>query len=416
MTKQTGARIEAKLQAGIKDRPPGRHGFGDGLWLEVAGGRSWTFRFMMGGKARSMGLGAWPAVGLADARKRIADARVLIAGGVDPIEKRKQDKAAEAVAQARETTFTDAAEGYITAHEPTWRNAKHRQQWRNTLVTYAYPVVGKLALPDITTEHVLRVLRPIWTAKPETAVRVRGRIETVLAYGIVQGWCPEPNVARWHNHLQMTLPPRSKVKPVTPHAALSSDELPEFMLKLRTQDGFGAMALEFAILTAARSGEVRGATWDEIDFAASTWTISGSRMKAGRPHVVPLSAPALALLRKAERLRGPGDFIFPGMRANTPLSDMSLGAVLKRMGHANVTTHGMRAVFKTWASDETEFPREIIEAALAHSLGDKAERTYMRGSWLKRRRELMGSWADFCLTPPPRDEAAQVGMVEPALA
>jgi len=395
----TGAKLEAKLEAGIESRPPGRHGFGDGLWLEVAGRRSWTFRYMVRGRARQMGLGSWPAVALAAARQKAAAARVLIEASKDPIDERRKVQAEQVLAQARSITFDQAAESFITANEASWRNDKHRAQWRSSLKTYASPILGSLPVADIVTDHVLRVLKSIWLKKPETAVRVRGRIETVLASAIAHGWCPEPNVARWHNHLQMILPPRSKVAPVKPHAALGWQDLPAFMAKLRKHDSFGAWALEFTILTAARSGETRGARWDEIDLDKAVWTVPGARMKANRPHVVPLSEATLAVLRKAAAVRQ-GELVFPGMRSDRPLSDMSLLAVLKRIGRPDTTTHGMRATFKTWASDATDQPREVIEAALAHVVGDRAEQAYQRGSWFGRRRKLMEDWAAFCGSTP----------------
>jgi integrase len=351
---------------------------------------------MVNGKARAMGLGAWPQVSLPMARERVAAALALIEAGKDPIDERHRAKAAQDLVQARRITFDAAAEAYITGNAAKWRNAKHAQQWRATLKTYASPIIGRLPVADVTTDHVLRVLRPIWTTKPETAVRVRGRIETVIAAAIAQGWCSEPNCARWHNHIQMILPPRSKVAPVTPHPALDWRELPDFMSKLREQDGFGAMALAFTILMAARSGEARGATWSEIDLNGAIWRVPGQRMKGNRLHTVPLSAPALAVLRKAAELRGPGDFVFQGMKPDRPLSDMSLLAVLKRVGRADITTHGFRATFKTWASDRTEEPREIIESSLAHIVGDRAEQAYQRGSWFERRRRLMQAWGDYC--------------------
>ena len=400
MAKLTGAKLEARLEAGIASRAPGRHGFGGGLWLEVAGGRSWSHRYTTQGKARSMGLGAWPAVSLSRAREKVAANRALLDGGIDPIDERRREKATDTLAKARAITFDAAAETYIAGNEAKWRNPKNKGQWRSSLKSYASPILGRLPLSDITTDHVVRALRPIWHTKAETAVRVRGRIETVLAFGIAQGWCAEPNVARWHNHLQMILPPRSKIAPVVPHPALAWRDLPDFMAQLREQDGFGARALEFTILTAARSGESRGATWDEIDLDAALWTIPAARMKAHRPHVVPLSEPALAMLREAAKLRGTGPFIFPGMKADRPLSDMSLLAVLKRLGRTDITTHGMRAAFKTWASDATEFPRELIEASLAHIVGDRAEQAYQRGSWLERRRRLMDAWAAFACALP----------------
>jgi integrase len=387
-------------QAKVKTLPPGRHGFGDGLWLEVAAGRTWSLRYMIQGKARQMGLGAWPGVGLDEARRKAADARAMARNGDDPIAARRSDKAAKAAEQTRQITFTRAAAEYIATNRPGWRNQKHAMQWENTLATYVAPIFGNVPVCDVTTDHVLRALKPIWQAKPETAVRVRGRIETVLAAAIARGWCQEPNVARWHNHLQMILPPRSKIAPVQHHAALPWQEMPAFMAALRTQDSVGAMALEFLILTAGRSGEVRGATWDEIDLKAATWTVPPARMKANREHVVPLAPAAVAVLRRVA-VFGDKGIVFPGMRAAQPLSDMSLTAVLRRMGRGDFTAHGFRASFKTWTSDETNHARELIEASLAHAVGDRAERTYQRGVWLDRRRALMNDWGAFCDSNPP---------------
>jgi integrase len=348
-----------------------------------------------------MGLGPWPAVSLAKARKLVDANREQLASGIDPIDERRREKVADTLAKARSITFDAAAEAYIAGNEAKWRNGgKNAGQWRASLKTYASPILGRLPLADIKTDHVVRVLRPIWTTKVETAVRVRGRIETVLAYGIAQGWVAEPNCARWHNHLQMILPARSKVAPVVPHAALDWKELPEFMDRLQGQDGFGAWALQFAILTAARSGEVRGCTWDEIDLDTAVWAIPGGRMKASREHKVPLSSEALAVIHKAAAVRGESPFVFPGMNPNRPLSDMSILAVLKRIGRTDITTHGMRATFKTWASDRTEHAREVIEASLSHVVGDKAEQAYQRGSWFERRRKLMDEWSAFACSPP----------------
>lgn len=397
MSKLTGAKLEAKLAAEIEAKPPGRHGFGDGLWLDVGGRRrSWSFRYMVAGRARAMGLGSYPTVSMADARRKIEDARSLIAAGKDPIDQRRSAKAERTLEANRSVTFDQAAAAYIREHETGWRNPKHRAQWRSSLATYASPTIGKLPVADITTEHVLAVLRPIWKKKPETAVRVRGRVETVLASAIAQGWAKEPNVARWHNHLQMVLPARSKVAPVQPHPALPYSELPAFLAALRPREDFSSWAMQFAILTAARSGEVRGMVWTELDLDPALWVVPASRMKAHREHVVPLSEAALAVIEKAAAVRGKSEFVFPGMQPHRPLSDMSLLALLRRLGRDDITTHGFRATFKTWASDCTDYPREVIEAALAHTIGEQAEQSYQRGSWLPRRRALMDDWARFC--------------------
>jgi integrase len=392
MSKQTGAQIEKKLEASIKDLPPGRHGFGNRLWLEVAGGRSWTFRFMMRGRARSMGLGSWPTVTLDAAREKVTEALKAIEAGTDPLDQRQREKMQAALTAAKSKTFDEVATAYIAEHEPSWRNPKHRQQWRNTLATYASPVLGKLPVADVGTEHVKAVLQPIWATKRETANRVRGRIETILAYAMAHNWRTGENPARWHNHIQMIF--RQARPAVEHHAALDWQDLPPFMARLRQQDGYGAMALEFAILTAARSGEVRGATWNEIDLDKALWHVPTERMKAKKPHVVPLSAAAIAVLRRAAVLRGTSLYVFQGMAQNRPLSDMSLLAVFKRLGRADITTHGMRASFKTWCG-ETGKPDDLSEAALAHTRG-KLHETYMRGQLLDRRRVLMEQWADYC--------------------
>ena len=400
VAKLTGAKLEAKLEAGIPKLAPGLHGFGGGLWIEVAGGRSWAHRYSKQGKARHMGLGPWPAVSLAQARAKVAETRELLAAGVDPIDERRRLKADTALARAKSITFDNVVETYIAGHEMKWRNPKHRNQWRATLKTYASPLLGRLPLADIQTDHVVRVLRPIWTTKPETAVRLRGRIETILAYGIAQGWCAEPNAARWHNHLQMILPARSKVAPIVPHPALDWRESPDFMAKLRKQTGFGARALEFVILTAVRSGEVRGATWDEVDLATRTWTIPAARMKAARPHRVPLSESALGILRAMAKLKDGSGLVFLGQKHGTPLSDMTLTAVLRRMGRNDLTAHGFRSTFRDWAAENTHHPNHVVELALAHAIGDKVEAAYRRGDLFKKRQTLMADWAAYLDTSP----------------
>ena len=372
-------------------RTPGMYGDGAGLWLAVSAPdrRSWVLRYTVGGKARQMTLGSAEHVGLAEARQLASDARGQITRGVDPLAVRH----AEAAPEPTVPTFAEAAERYIAAHETGWRNDKHRQQWRSTIAAYAAPVAA-VPVSDVDTAAVLGVLEPIWHAKPETATRLRGRIEQILDYARVQGWRDGPNPAVWRGHLALALPARDKVKPVEHHAALPWQEAPAFMARLRDQAGVGAAALRFAILTAARSGEVRGATWREID--AVLWTVPAVRMKARREHRIPLSAAALAVLNDAAALpHGPDDFVFPGQRVNRPLSDMSLTAVLRRMNRGELTAHGFRSTFRDWAA-ETGQPADIAEAALAHVVGDKTEAAYRRGDLLSRRRQMMTDWADYC--------------------
>ena len=349
---------------------------------------------MIAGKARQMGLGSWPEVSLAEARKRALEGRRLARNGVDPIDARQSEQSAKRIAAGRESqTFATVAAEFVTVHKPGWRSAKHKAQWESTLRQYCYPELGALPVADIETSDVLSVLKPIWTKKTETASRVRGRIEAVLDYAAAHGWRTGENPARWKGKLEYALPTKAKIAPVRNHAALRYQELPELMRRLRASNAFGAMALEFAILTATRSGETRGATWKEIDFDAKVWTIPKGRMKAGREHRVPLSDAALALLKRAEAIRV-DDLVFPGMKG-CQLSDMTMTALLRRFGTA-VTAHGFRATFKTWASDKTEHPREVIEAALAHVVRDRAEQAYQRGSWFERRRALMADWGAYC--------------------
>jgi integrase len=396
--------LTAKTVAGLK--APGKYGDGDGLWLVVSGKeqRSWMFRFSFAGKVREMGLGSARHISLAQARALADAARRKVIAGIDPIADRR---AKAEPAPARGTSFAEAARSYIGAHEAAWRNEKHRQQWNNTLATYASPVIGDLACSEITVDHVLRILEPIWTKKPETARRVRGRIETILAYATVRKWREGPNPAVWRGHLQLMLPSRAKVARVKHHAALDWREASAFMAKLREQDGMGALALEFAILTAARSGEVRGATWAEIDLDEAVWTVPAERMKAGKEHRVPLSARALAVLDKLRLVRAGEDApIFPGAKQidgrDQPLSDMTLTAVLRRMGRSDVTQHGFRSTFRDWAAETTHHPNHVVELALAHAIPSAVEAAYRRGELLEKRKALMNDWASHLAKPPAK--------------
>ena len=387
----------------VKVAPVGRHGDGDGLYLLVRSKEVafWVFRYTRGGRMREMGLGRARGNGkvdLADARQRVRELRDVIRKGVDPLEQR--DTAAEAAkaaaqqAAVKAITFKTVAEGYIAVHAAGWRNAKHAAQWTATLVTYVYPHFGDVPVADVGTEHVLAALHPIWKAKPETAGRVRGRIEAVLDYAKAMKWREGENPATWRGHLVKLLPSRSKVAPVVHHAALPWVEIGAFMKLLRAQPGISARALEFAILTAGRSGEVLGATWAEIDLTGKTWTIPASRMKAGREHRVPLSEPAIALLGEMEKLRI-SDYVFPGAAARKPLSGMAMTMALRRMGRGEITPHGFRSTFRDWAAEKTSFSNEVAEAALAHVVGDKVEAAYRRGDLFEKRRAMMEDWGRF---------------------
>jgi integrase len=387
----------------------GKHRCGDGLHLEIharkAGGvtKSWSVRYTVGaGKERWMGLGPYPEVSLARARTLAADVRSKARDGVDPLAERdraRQAERAQAAEQARRaTTFEQAALAYIAAHEAQWRNDKHRAQWRSTLASYAFPIFGARPVADIDIDAITAMLDPIWSAKPETASRLRGRVENILDWATVRGLRQGENPARWRGHLQKVFPAKRKVRAVRHHAAAGVDNMAELWAALSTRSGAGAAALRFTILTAARSGEVRGARWREFDRKAGIWTIPAERMKALRPHRVPLSARALSEL--ADRALvwdgDPNALVFESdLREKAPLSDMTLAAVLKRMGRPDLTVHGFRSTFRDWAADHTDFAREVIEAALAHAVGDATERAYRRGDALDKRQALMTAWAEF---------------------
>jgi integrase len=360
---------------------------------------------------REMGLGRAgdddAAVTLVDARDKATDLHKQVRAGIDPLDKREAD-AKEAAAEAqkaavRAITFRTVADHYMTAHEKTWRNSKHRNQWRNTLDTYANPHFGDLSVAEVGTEHVLAALEPIWRVKPETATRVRGRIESILDYATARDWRSGENPGRWRGHLANLLPARSKVAPVEHHAALPWAEIGAFWPKLKLQAGVSAKATQFLILTAARSGEVLGARWGEIDLVAKVWTVPASRMKARAEHRVPLSAPAVTVLTEMAKLRTAkidDEFIFPGAAKDRPLSVMAMTMMLRRLDYGHVTPHGFRSTFRDWASETTATPREVAEAALAHTLESKVEAAYRRGDLFTKRRKLMDNWAVFCGLPP----------------
>jgi integrase len=370
---------------------------GDGLYLQVTRGnaRSWIFRYFRNGKSREMGLGSLKAVGVAAARLKAAECRGLLADGIDPIAARDADRAQQAVENARAITFDHCADAFIKAHSSAWKNQKHVAQWTATIRTYVSPVFGSLPVQAVDVTWVMKVLEPIWTTKPETAARIRGRIESVLNWAKARGYRAGENPALWKGHLDNLLPARGKIAKVKHHAALPYDQIAQFIDALRGQDGIAPRALEFAILTAARTGEIIGARWGEIDLAANVWTVPASRMKGGREHRVPLSADALAVLNKVSK-GDPEDFVFAG-RKKRPLSNMALLMVLRRMGQANLTAHGFRSTFRDWAAERTNFSSEVAEMALAHSIGNKVEAAYRRGDLFEKRRQLMAEWAKFCI-------------------
>jgi integrase len=379
----------------VETAKPGKYGDGDGLQLAVSpsGARKWVLRFMQGGKAREMGLGSYPEVGLAAAREKALEGRRLSRLGVDPIADRRKDRTIP--------TFGALADEVAEELSAGFRNDKHKAQWRMTLTVYAAPLRDK-PVDEIQTADVLAVLRPIWQEKPETASRLRGRIERVLNAAKAKGYRTGENPASWRGHLENLLPKRLKLTRGH-HAALPYSDVPAFVARLREREAVAALALEFAIVTAARSGEVLGARWSEIDLDAKVWTIPPERMKAAREHEIPLSERAVEIINSMSEGRVSA-FVFAGQRPGKPLSVMALEMVLRRMG-VDVTTHGFRSSFRDWAGNETHFPRELAEHALAHVIGDKAEQAYRRSAALEKRRALMAAWAQWC---EPRASAGNV--------
>lgn len=376
---KTDREVKALLKA------PGVHRVGPGLYLRVreSGAAYWMYRYTKSGQAHEISLGPTYAKSLAEARAEAESLRLARYNGSDPALERQKRRGVP--------IFSALAVEYIEAHKASWKNVKHAAQWKNTLDTYAYPTIGKLPVDQVETGHVLTVLKPIWYGKAETASRLRGRIEAILDYASAHHYRQGENPARWKGHLDKLLPKKSKVAPIEHHPALHYAELSAFMLSLHEKEGMGARALEFAILTAARSGEVRGATWSEIDLEDKVWTISAERMKAGREHRVPLSSQAVALLKSLPTKNG---LVFPG-RNDKALSDMSLTAVLRRMQRGDLTVHGFRSTFRDWAAETTHYPHEVAEMALAHAVGNKVEAAYRRGDLFEKRRGIMQDWADY---------------------
>jgi integrase len=391
------ALTEARAKA-IK--APGRYCDGNGLWLQVGptGGKSWLHRYMLDGKARAAGLGPYPLVSLKEARQKLLENQRKLLDKVDPLQERQEAAQKRKLAAASTITFRACATAYIKAHEAGWRNDKHRAQWGNTLETYVYPALGDLPIAAVDTGLVMQVLEPIWHDKPETASRVRGRIESVLDWATARGYRQGDNPARWRGHIQNLLPAKTKVREVEHHKAVPYAELGDFMVALRQREGVAARALEFVILTATRSGDVRGARWGDIDLGNKVWTVP--RTKTGKPHKVPLSDAALALLATLPR---EGEYVFIGSRAGKPLSDMSLLAVMKRMGR-DEKPHGFRSTFSDWCAEQTAYPSEVREMALAHTVSDKVEAAYRRGDMFAKRARLMADWARFCASPSAKGE------------
>jgi integrase len=388
----TALRVERAKRSGM-------YADGGGLYLQVSdNGASWIYRYMIAGHPREMGLGPLALYGLAEARAKALDARKLRHEGIDPIEARRAARAKARLDAAKAVTFDQCAEVYIKAHRAGWRNAKHAGQWEATLKTYAAPVIGSLPVQSIDTGFVMKLLEPLWTTKPETASRLRGRIEAVLDWAAARDYRSGENPARWRGHLDKLLPQRSKVRKVKHHAALPYAELPNFLVALSEQDGVAARALEFTILTAARTGEAIGSTWGEINWTEKLWTVRGTRMKGGREHRVPLCHRAQTILmelKPADLPNAAEQFIFSGSKASRPLSNMAFLMLLRRIGRVDLTVHGFRSSFRDWAAERTNFSGEVAEMALAHVVGNKVEAAYRRGDLFEKRRRLMDAWANF---------------------
>lgn len=395
---------------------------GKGLYLRVSptGAKSWIYRYRVDGRRHDLGLGPFPDVALAEARGRASEQRKLRLSGQDPLLTRRGERDQARLSAARTMTFKACAEAYMAAHRASWRHPKHRQQWENTLSTYVYPTFGDLAVSTVSVGLVIKAIEPLWATKPETASRVRGRIEVVLDWAKVRGYREGENPARWRGHLENLLPARSKAKRAVRqakgkgehHAAMAYSEIGTFIAALRNEEGVAPRALEFAILTAARTSEVVGARWAEINLPERLWVVPAERMKAGKEHRVPLSGRVVEIIEEM-RTREAEEVVFPGRRPRLPLSNMALLMLLRRMHHADLTVHGFRSSFRDWAAERTNFPAEVAEMALAHVVSDKVEAAYRRGDLFERRRKIMEAWAQFCATLPKSNE--QVVPIRPRM-
>lgn len=424
-----------KVVAYIARGEPGYYGDGGGLWLRIApptklgtGAASWIFRYRgdqprdhNGNKQRDFSIGPVHTVDIDLARKMAAECRLMRLHGLDPIEERRKQREAIKLQQAKQITFSKAAADYIATQTPGWKNKKHAGQWSATVETYANPIFGSKAVADVTADDVLACLRPIWVSKNETAARLRGRIESILDWATVKHLRTGDNPARWRGHLEHSLPTISRTARIKHHPALPYKRMAEFMLDLRQQQTTATACVELVILTACRSGEARGADWAEVDLDAGLWVIPAGRMKAGKDHRITLSADAVALLRKLHKPDASG-LIFPGRKAGSMQSDMTLTKLLERMNKRrtdakldrwqdatgeDITVHGFRSAFRDWAAETTDYPGDLVELALAHAIGNKVEAAYRRGDQLAKRKQLMQDWADYCLADIKKAEAAK---------
>ena len=383
---------------------PGLHSDGGGLYLKVTktGTKSWIFRWRKQGKLRDMGLGSLNDVTLKTARQKAADARTTVAEGLDPIIAREQELAKRRAKEDQAVTFSDCANSYIEVHSPSWQNSKHRQQWSNTLATYANPIIGDLKVCDVSQQDILNILQPIWTTKTETATRVRQRLEKVIDYAITSGARTGENPARWRGHLEHLLPTPTKVRKVRHHPALPYKDIPDFISRLSRESGTGYSALLFTVLTATRTSETIGATWAEFDIKDRVWVIPSDRMKARLEHRVPLSGVVLSILEDQQGHHK--KWVFPSTIRDKHLSNAGMSSVLRRIDYNNITVHGFRSSFRDWAAEQTSHPFEVCEMALAHTIRNASEAAYRRGDLFEKRAVLMKDWSSFCYSKMARKQ------------
>ena len=392
------ARIRVLTALKVKQNlKPGMYADGLGLYLKVRDGssKSWIFRYRIGGKLRDMGLGPFHTVSLAEAREKADICRAMRLKGLDPLEERLKEQQTKTVEAAVAITFEKCAETYIATHKDSWKNSKHADQWTTTLQTYVYPIFKDRSVAAIDDDLVLKVLQPIWKEKTETASRIRGRIERILDWARVMKYRMGDNPARWKGHLDHLLAKRSRVATVVHHAALPIDETPGFIQILQREKAVVARAFEFCILNATRTSETLRMRWDEYDEKAQHWTVPGARMKAGRDHRIPLAKRSQLILAEMQEIRT-GEFVFPGGVRERPLSSMAFLMLLRLLGRDDITAHGFRSTFRDWAAERTDFPPEVVEMALAHTIGNKVEAAYRRGDLFDKRRQLAEAWAAFC--------------------
>jgi integrase len=398
--------INRLTAADLRRTKPGLFCDGEGLWLQVsvaADGkrcnRSWIFRYTRHARTHEMGLGSLHTLSLVEVRERARKCRQLLLDGIDPLERRNTERAAQVIESAKAVTFEECAHRFIAAHRDSWRSAKHAAQWPQSLAKHVFPVIGRLPVATIDTALIMKTLGPIWEVAPESGSRIRGRIESILDWAAVSGFRQGENPARWSGHLEHLLAASRKLRPIVHLAAMPWQEVPAFMAKLRDLDSTAARALEFAILTVGRRGEVLGARWDEIDMTAKVWTVPGKRMKSGREHQVPLPPRCIEILRETRAKAAESELIFPGRDGE--LAHTTFSWLLRTLGHGDVVAHGFRSSFRDWCGEHTNFPREVAEAALAHATGDRVEQAYRRGTAIEKRRVLMTAWSRFCAHPAP---------------